>query len=213
MVTVRVRMKTSGEPLKRMPVILVFDADGSVTPTVMTDRTGEARFDVPPGSGKVLLAGVERYHGTLDGEIPLDLWSITQSASDSAGAPEGIGGGSMAYPNMQTRTLEVDGRPVLVDSEGYLVHPRDWSEAFARAEATAEGLDLTDEHWEVVRFLREFYARHGVQAAVREMVKHFRKVWGPERGTSRYLHAIFPNGGPQKQGNRLAGLLRTKGEH
>ncbi len=31
--------------------------------------------------------------------------------------------------------------------------------------------------------------------------------------SNRYLHQIFPNGGPQKQGNRLAGLLRTKGEH
>jgi tRNA 2-thiouridine synthesizing protein E len=213
MITVRVRMKTSGEPLKRMPVTLVFDADGSATPTVMTDRAGEARFDLPPRSGKVLLAGVERYHGHLDGEIPVDLWSITQAADASAGAPEGIAGGSMAYPSMQTRTLEVEGRPVTVDSEGYLVYPRDWSEAFARAEAAAEGLTLTDEHWEVIRFLRQFYAGHGLQAAVREMVKHFREAWGAERGTSRYLHAIFPNGGPQKQGNRLAGLLRTKGEH
>jgi tRNA 2-thiouridine synthesizing protein E len=45
------------------------------------------------------------------------------------------------------------------------------------------------------------------------MIRHFRKLWGEERGSSRYLHRLFPRGGPQKQGNRLAGLLRTKGEH
>ena len=72
---------------------------------------------------------------------------------------------------------------------------------------------LTHEHWEVVRFLRTFFQEHGVQANVREMIKHFRKVWGPEKGGNLYLHKIFPRGGPQKQGNRLAGLLRTKGEH
>jgi tRNA 2-thiouridine synthesizing protein E len=45
------------------------------------------------------------------------------------------------------------------------------------------------------------------------MIKHFRKIWGADKGNNRYLHEIFPRGGPQKQGNRLAGLLRTKGEH
>jgi tRNA 2-thiouridine synthesizing protein E len=45
------------------------------------------------------------------------------------------------------------------------------------------------------------------------MVRHFRNVWNAEKGSNRYLHGLFPRGGPQKQGNRLAGLLRTKGEH
>ena len=112
-----------------------------------------------------------------------------------------------------TRTLFVDGRKVETDSEGYLRQLGDWSEAFARAQAREEGLALTDEHWQVIRFLREHYQEHGVQAQVRVMIRHFAKAWGPERGNNHYLHEIFPRGGPQKQGNRLAGLLRTKGEH
>ena len=82
-----------------------------------------------------------------------------------------------------------------------------------RAQACSEGLTLTDEHWEVIRFLRSYFQEHGVQAQVRVMIKHFSKAWGPKRGSNHHLHAIFPRGGPQKQGNRLAGLLRTKGEH
>jgi tRNA 2-thiouridine synthesizing protein E len=114
---------------------------------------------------------------------------------------------------MQTRVLKVNEHEVEVDSEGYLVDLSDWSEAFVRALAADEELVLTDEIWEVIRYLRDFYERHEVQANVLEIIKHFRSVWGPEHGNNRYLHRIFPRGGPQKQGNRLAGLLRTKGEH
>jgi tRNA 2-thiouridine synthesizing protein E len=114
---------------------------------------------------------------------------------------------------MNTRSLQVNGREVLTDSEGYLVNLDDWSEGFVRAEAAHERLELTDEHWEIIRYLRDYYEKHGIQANVREIIKHYRTLWGPERGNNHYLHDIFPNGGPQKQGNRLAGLLRVKGEH
>lgn len=111
------------------------------------------------------------------------------------------------------RSLRVDGAEVETDSEGYLCHLGDWSEAFAKAQARSEGLTLTDEHWQVLRFLRGYFHEHGVQAQVRVMIKHFASAWGSERGNNHYLHDLFPVGGPQKQGNRLAGLLRTKGEH
>jgi tRNA 2-thiouridine synthesizing protein E len=107
----------------------------------------------------------------------------------------------------------VQGRPVAVDSEGYLKRLDDWSEDFARALAEREGLQLSPAHWELIRFLRAYYAEHGVQAQVRVMIRHFSAAWGPERGSNHALHEMFPRGGPQKQGNRLAGLLRTKGEH
>jgi len=110
-------------------------------------------------------------------------------------------------------TLTVNGIDVETDAEGYLVHREQWSEGFALAQAAREGLDLTAEHWEVLRFLREHFERHGVQAQVRVMIRHFRDAWGPARGSNHYLHDLFPRGGPQKQGNRLAGLLKTKGEH
>lgn len=109
--------------------------------------------------------------------------------------------------------LLVNGREIRIDPEGYLLNLDEWSEDFARALARGEGLELTDAHWEVIRFLRDFYHERGVQAQVRAMIKHFSAVWGPERGSNHHLHAMFPRGGPQKQGNRMAGLLRTKGEH
>ena len=116
-------------------------------------------------------------------------------------------------PESHVMHLRVGDRDVATDAEGYLLDLADWSEAFARAQAAREGLALTAEHWDVIRFLRAHFHEHGVQAQVRVMIRHFAKAWGPARGNNHYLHAIFPRGGPQKQGNRLAGLLRTKGEH
>lgn len=111
------------------------------------------------------------------------------------------------------RHLRVGERAVPTDGEGYLLSLDDWSEEFACAQAREEGLALTPRHWEVIHFLREHYQTHGVQAQVRVMVRHFTQAWGPQEGSNHALHAMFPVGGPQKQGNRLAGLLRTKGEH
>jgi tRNA 2-thiouridine synthesizing protein E len=213
MISVRIAMKVTREPLKRTPVVLELDPDGRAAGPVLTDRSGVAQFDLPPGSGRVLVSGVERYQGRLDGEIDIDLWSITQSANDARGTPGEFPVGSNAYPGMTTHRLTVGGRQIATDSEGYLVDPADWSEDFVRAQAAAEQLELTAEHWELIRYLRAHYARHGAQATVRDMIRHFCRTWDAERGSNRYLHRLFPRGGPQKQGNRLAGLLRTKGEH
>lgn len=111
------------------------------------------------------------------------------------------------------KIVNVNGKEILTDSEGYIQDLDEWSEEFAHALAHEEGLQLTDEHWDVIHFIRNYYHEHNVQAQVRTMIKHFKEKWGPEKGNNRYLHDIFPMGGPQKQGNRLAGIRKTKGEH
>lgn len=111
------------------------------------------------------------------------------------------------------RTLNVGGREIATDKEGYICNLDDWSEEFAIALALQEDLALTAEHWQVIHFLRDHYHEHRVQAQVRVMIKFFAAKWGTEKGNNIYLHEMFPKGGPQKQGNRMAGLMRTKGEH
>jgi tRNA 2-thiouridine synthesizing protein E len=114
---------------------------------------------------------------------------------------------------LSTCKLMVDGQEVLTDQEGYILDMDAWSEGFARAQAAKEGLILTEDHWDVIRFIRAYYEEHNVQAQVRDMIRHFREAWGPERGNNHHLHDMFPIGGPQKQGNRVAGIRKTKGEH
>ena len=212
MINIKVSMKFSNQPLKRVPVEIILDEDGQHIGPVATDRSGLVGFDIPATSGKIMVAGVERYQGRLDGDINIEIWNMTETGYISEGAARDTSG-SNAYPSMTTHKLTINGRDILTDSEGYLVDPGDWSEDFVRQQAEEEKLELTPEHWEVIRFQRNWYADHGSQASVRDMIKHFSKIWGKERGSNHYLHQIFPHGGPQKQGNRLAGLLRTKGEH
>jgi tRNA 2-thiouridine synthesizing protein E len=84
--------------------------------------------------------------------------------------------------------------------------PADWSREAAERVAGAEGLELTAEHWELVRALQEFYHRHeeAGRINVRELHdaldEHFHS-----RGGRKYLYGILP-GGPVAQGCRLAGL-------
>ena len=111
------------------------------------------------------------------------------------------------------RVVRVGDRLIETDAEGYLRNLDAWSEGFADALAREEGLVLTPAHWEVIRFLRDYWLQRGVQAQVRAMIREFSARWGPERGSNHHLHEMFPIGGPQKQGNRLAGLMKTKGEH
>ncbi len=121
--------------------------------------------------------------------------------------------GKIYYPNMQTQITVVDGKEILLDGEGYLLDLDEWSENFVHVRAEAEGLNLTDEHWQVINYIRDYHDKNSVQAPVRDMIKHFRRCWGKEKANTRYLHQIFPAGGPQKQGNRLAGVRKPKGEH
>ncbi len=214
MYAIKVKMKTTGTPLKRLPVVVQKDGKDRQQFTYYTDRFGCIEFGEPMGTGHVYVAGRSHYQGSLERDIVIELWSMTGGSDGSGvGAPAGIGGGSIAYPSMQTDSVMVNGIKVETCSEGYIVHPEQWSEEFSLALAEKEGLELTEDHWQVIRYLREYYSKHHVQCTVRDMIKHFRTQWGKDRGNNRYLHQIFPQGGPQKQGNRLAGLLRTKGEH
>jgi tRNA 2-thiouridine synthesizing protein E len=213
MINVKVYMRVTQEPLKRTTVMLQREGDGEPTTPVPTDRLGVARFDLPPKTGKVFVAGIERCHGRLDGDVEIGLRSLTQSSDDDAGAPGVFPSGSNAYPDMSTRTVEADGREILTDSEGYVANPGECSDAFARALTQGDRIELTGEHWEAIRFSREQYAKLGRQASVRDMLRHFRQVWGDARAANRYLHSLFPRGRPQEQGKRLTGLLRIQGEH
>ncbi len=213
MICISVAMKFSHLPLKRTPVELILDGTNQHIGPTPTDREGKICFDIPSSSGKILVNGVERYQGRLDGEIDIELWNLTETGNNSEGAASAATSGNTAYPNMTTRAIMVNGQEIMTDSEGYLVDPGDWSEEFARQQAEHENLQLKQEHWEVIRYQRDWYEKHGEQASVRDMIKHFRKIWGCDKDCNHYLHSLFPHGGPQKQGNRLGGLLRTKGEH
>jgi TusE/DsrC/DsvC family sulfur relay protein len=106
--------------------------------------------------------------------------------------------------------LEVAGRRLATDEEGYLARLEDWSPDVAEAMAERDGLALTESHWQVIDFLRAYYQEYAFAPAVRILIRAIGKRMGPDKGNSRYLYRLFPQG-PAKQACRYAGLPKPTG--
>lgn len=103
------------------------------------------------------------------------------------------------------RYLSVEDQSIALDPEGYLVDLDQWSPGVAEALADEEGIQLMEDHWEVLRVLRDFYARYEMAPAMRPLVKAVGLALGPDKGRSLHLMRLFP-GSPAKVAARLAGL-------
>jgi tRNA 2-thiouridine synthesizing protein E len=96
------------------------------------------------------------------------------------------------------------GKEFEVDEDGFLQDPTLWNDAVAQGLAVQEGITtLTEEHWKVVRFLREYYLKFGVAPMIRKLTK--------ETGMPlKHIHELFPTG-PAKGACKLAGLPKPTG--
>ncbi len=102
----------------------------------------------------------------------------------------------------------VNGVELETDDEGYLLAP-DYSEEAVRVIAQAEGIELNDDHWKVVEYLRQQYREHGHTPNFRNMLKDVGElIPGCD---SKVLYDLFP-GGPAKQGARVAALPKPYGK-
>lgn len=106
--------------------------------------------------------------------------------------------------------IEVNGKTFETDEEGYLVNLADWDEEIAKHIATTENVDMSQNHWEVVNFLRKYYDEYQIAPAVRVLTKAIGKQLGAEKGNSQYLYELFPYG-PAKQACKIAGLPKPTG--
>ena len=106
--------------------------------------------------------------------------------------------------------LQVNGKVLDTDEEGYLASLNDWEPEVAQVMAEADECDLTDNHWEVINFLRSYYEEYQIAPAVRVLTKAIGKKLGKDKGNSRYLYQLYPYG-PAKQACRYAGLPKPTG--
>lgn len=105
---------------------------------------------------------------------------------------------------------DFQGKSIDHDEEGFITDVGDWSPELASFLAEQEGIDLSDEHWEVINFLRDYYNEYQIAPAIRVLVKQMKKAFGPEKGNNKYLYELFPYG-PAKQACKFAGLPKPTG--
>ena len=101
--------------------------------------------------------------------------------------------------------LTLDGRSIELDKDGYLADLNDWSPEVATALAVQNDIELTPEHWEILRLLRNFYDEFQLSPATRPLIKYTALKLGAEKGNSLHLNRLF-NGTPAKLAAKLAGL-------
>ncbi len=94
------------------------------------------------------------------------------------------------------------------NNEGFLEDPWAWSPAIAPVIATESAIELSDKHWEIINFLRDFYKEHEMSPpSNRLFVKAVKDQFGEDKGNSIYLMQLF-TGAPAKTACRIAGLPR-----
>lgn len=101
-------------------------------------------------------------------------------------------------------TIEWQDVKITVDEDGFMQEPDNWDERIALALASTEGLtELTEEHWKLINYIREYNAQFGIAPMIRKLCK--------ETGFPlKRIYELFPSG-PAKGACRVAGLAKPTG--
>ena len=101
---------------------------------------------------------------------------------------------------------EVNGKTLEANENGYLANQDDWNRDAAQAIAAAEGLTLTQDHWDLIDYLRDaFFNHNGEQPNNRAILKAMQDRWPERKVDNKTLFDLFP-GNPSKQAGKIAGL-------
>lgn len=107
---------------------------------------------------------------------------------------------------MMSTQVELAGRKLAINPQGFLVHFDAWTRAVGEAIAEQEGLTLADCHWTVIEFLRAYYHEFEHPPSPRLVIRAIgEQLTLNAPCTRRTLEGLFPNGGC-KQACRIAGL-------
>jgi tRNA 2-thiouridine synthesizing protein E len=101
---------------------------------------------------------------------------------------------------------EVNGKVLETTDNGYLVAQDDWDRDVAEAIAAAEGITITEDHWDVIEYLRAaYFDNNAEQPNNRAILKAMQEKWPGRKIDNKTLFDLFP-GNPSKQAGKIAGL-------
>lgn len=94
---------------------------------------------------------------------------------------------------------------VAMTKDGFLLNKEDWTPVIAIELAREEGIELTDQHWEIIHFVQDYYEEYHITPIMRILARAIGRQLGEDKGKSRYLYSLFPDV-PVRQSARIAGL-------
>ena len=102
-------------------------------------------------------------------------------------------------------SIKVNEKVIEIDKDGFLIDSDQWEPAVAEAMANIDGFELTERHWEVINFLRDYYKKYQIAPDLRAMSKGLSHVLGVDKVGKEQLTSLF-FGSPAKTACRYAGL-------
>lgn len=129
---------------------------------------------------------------------------------ESTGGTAGFVRNRIVFLEVCMGAIEIAGKKLEVDEDGYLANLDDWNMEVAEELAKGEGVEMSEAHWEVVNFLRQYYNEYKIAPMIRILTKEIGKKLGKEKGNTKYLYELYP-GGPAKQACKIAGLPKPTG--
>lgn len=110
---------------------------------------------------------------------------------------------------MSDYSIEFDGQIYPTDVQGFLKSRLTWTSDLGRYMASLDDVTLTDEHWEIIHYFREYYEDYNIPPPMRMVMRVFKKAFGEDNANSRYLLQLFPEGAT-KAASKFGGLPKPK---
>ena len=107
-------------------------------------------------------------------------------------------------------TFVVKGKEIERTATGFLVNLEDWSEQVAEKIAEEQDVELTQQHWDLINYLRDEYFNNAENIPnTRTIVKTMKKTWNDDSVSANTLYKLFPKD-PSKQAGMIAGLPESR---
>lgn len=111
---------------------------------------------------------------------------------------------SLGEKKITPESIEIDGISYKLDQMGYLQDWNQWNEKLAKYIAAQEGITLTENNWNIIWFLRDFYKNYRISPMMNVLLSHLTEATGNSKISKTYLYELFPEN-PANQGARIAG--------
>jgi TusE/DsrC/DsvC family sulfur relay protein len=135
---------------------------------------------------------------------------VEDSLVDSDAARPRLGAIATTDRRSRKMPIEIGGKTLETDEEGYLADISEWEPGVADSMALKDGIELTEAHWVVLNILRDYYTEYQSAPAIRVLNKTIGKKAGKDKGNSKYVYDLFPEG-PAVQACKYAGLPKPTG--
>ncbi len=105
-----------------------------------------------------------------------------------------------------------NGKTIETDDEGYLQNLGDWDKGLAEVLAKQENVELTEKHWKLIEWIRDYFQKFQVAPAIKSLTKEVMALENlpDKKEANKFVYELFPEG-PAKQLAKIAGLPKPTG--